>query len=198
MESIENEIGNNNDVNVRSYIFTGFSNVPVITFSIQGESLGENVQYIISMPFNLTSSNIVWECPCGTTNNLSTNICTSCQSSRPVYVRLRELPLSREQLVSNLQNIQFYRNQPLEDVKINLTHDEFLSNIERRNMGKTLINELNIQDRTCCICMERIKDRQHTGVTKCKHIFHYSCIQEWLTSKCTRPTCPCCRNDLRE
>ena len=75
---------------------------------------------------------------------------------------------------------------------------QFTNAVKRRNMGDTLINELEVKDKTCCICMDEIKDRQRTGITKCKHIFHHSCIREWLTKKCSKPTCPNCRQDLRE
>ena len=48
------------------------------------------------------------------------------------------------------------------------------------------------QELECPICLESLKQK-NIHITKCKHVFHRKCINEW-TSK--RPYCPLCRKKL--
>ncbi|KAL2942133.1 E3 ubiquitin-protein ligase ATL6 [Bienertia sinuspersici] len=46
----------------------------------------------------------------------------------------------------------------------------------------------------CVICQYKFKDEELVRwLPDCDHLFHLSCIDEWLTS---HKTCPCCRTDL--
>ena len=66
-------------------------------------------------------------------------------------------------------------------------------------MGKRLRTELGgKKDYTCAICMDEIKTRQKCSVLGCKHVFHKECAKEWFTNQCEKPTCPCCRSDIRD
>lgn len=47
----------------------------------------------------------------------------------------------------------------------------------------------------CCICMEKYGDTHEIKRTPCKHVFHATCIKNWLK---TQRTCPLCRIDLQE
>jgi len=44
---------------------------------------------------------------------------------------------------------------------------------------------------TCSICLDRILPNDETKELKCKHIFHKSCAERWLSE---HNTCPTCRN----
>lgn len=45
----------------------------------------------------------------------------------------------------------------------------------------------------CGICMEAFNDGRETIVTKCGHMFHLLCTNQWLT---TSKTCPQCRKNV--
>lgn len=45
----------------------------------------------------------------------------------------------------------------------------------------------------CCICMDEFKPEDVVVKTKCHHVFHKCCCQEWLRQA---RTCPVCRDDI--
>lgn len=51
---------------------------------------------------------------------------------------------------------------------------------------------LEILDDECIICTESLNNNKNIKITKCKHIFHDQCLNEWFYSQKT-PTCPICR-----
>lgn len=68
---------------------------------------------------------------------------------------------------------------------------------------KDLINTIrntpmiSINNTTCVICLEQIKDKGYTS--KCKHPFHRDCIVEYIEKSAhdnIRETCPMCRQKL--
>ena len=68
-----------------------------------------------------------------------------------------------------------------------------------RKMGPKLVNDMKIDpDIECAICSEKIEKWNKVAITPCGHIFHKHCAQKWFTQKCQKPTCPCCRHDVRE
>lgn len=70
---------------------------------------------------------------------------------------------------------------PLPDT---LTHQEF------ENL--TIYN--GIPDNECYICLE--KNETYTCIIlKCNHIFHKTCLKEWLTKESTK--CPMCRTCVK-
>lgn len=52
-----------------------------------------------------------------------------------------------------------------------------------------------IENTECSICLDDIKENMHT--TKCNHIFHVKCINEWCNTF-DKNTCPKCRFILYE
>ena len=44
----------------------------------------------------------------------------------------------------------------------------------------------------CVICLEDLKE--NIVILNCKHIYHYSCIQQWFFKK-KRLSCPMCRGE---
>lgn len=51
------------------------------------------------------------------------------------------------------------------------------------------------EDADCAICQDRITTGQQTRkLNHCNHTFHRSCIDPWLS---THVTCPTCRHDIR-
>lgn len=43
----------------------------------------------------------------------------------------------------------------------------------------------------CFVCHENLDSKQSERKLKCNHIFHSICVDEWIQ---TRGTCPTCRN----
>lgn len=48
---------------------------------------------------------------------------------------------------------------------------------------------------TCAVCLEDYEPREQLRELPCKHRFHKSCIDQWLTTR--RAMCPICKHDAR-
>ena len=46
----------------------------------------------------------------------------------------------------------------------------------------------------CSICISEIEMQNQIAITACNHIFHQSCLYQWLIS--TRKNCPYCRTEI--
>jgi Ring finger domain len=80
--------------------------------------------------------------------------------------------------------------QPLEDVKVILSGEEF----EKLPLRYT--NDTDCEgDCACNICMENYQLNEKLVVLPCKHEFHQECARHWLTQE--KVTCPVCRKDTR-
>jgi hypothetical protein len=78
-----------------------------------------------------------------------------------------------------------------EDVKVTLTEEQF------KKFKETKIDDsnINLYNTSCNICMEEYKGSDIVTTLYCKHVFHKSCIYDWLCKE--RVTCPICRKDNR-
>jgi hypothetical protein len=85
-----------------------------------------------------------------------------------------------------------------EPVASRLTYEEFDEIVPTHRMSKSIRKKYNMEDPICSICQEDINSRQHCSILKCGHIYHKNCIKTWLTKTCEKPTCPCCRMDVRD
>lgn len=95
--------------------------------------------------------------------------------------------------VSNVFNELFnFTPDDLEDVKVTLTTEQFAMFPETTFSDKCL----DVQNTQCSICMEDYVTDDTLTTLHCKHVFHKSCIQNWLCKE--RVTCPVCRKDMRE
>ena len=54
-----------------------------------------------------------------------------------------------------------------------------------------------IENKQCNICLEDMSLEDNLVNLKCNHVYHNSCIKEWLTKQSTKcPTCRfCCRSN---
>ena len=57
------------------------------------------------------------------------------------------------------------------------------------------VTELNDENKICLICLEEYANNDIIKKLPCNHIFHSECLKIWLSIK---PSCPTCRNDLRQ
>lgn len=53
----------------------------------------------------------------------------------------------------------------------------------------------NYEKEKCSICLESFKLNEEINITKCKHIFHYICIEEAINKDIS--DCPICRSNLK-
>ena len=84
-----------------------------------------------------------------------------------------------------------------ESVPCRLTSEVFDEIVPTHRMSKLIRKKYNIKEAVCSICQEDINSRQNCSILKCEHIYHKMCIKTWLTKTCDKPTCPCCRMDIR-
>jgi hypothetical protein len=78
-----------------------------------------------------------------------------------------------------------------------LTDELFDEMVPTHPMSKSIKKKYNMEDPICSICQEDINSKQHCSILKCEHVYHKNCIKTWLTKTCEKPTCPCCRIDVR-
>lgn len=84
--------------------------------------------------------------------------------------------------------------EPVSSKLDNKTFEEF---VETKRMSKALRKKYT-EEPVCSICQEDINSRQNCSILKCDHLYHKKCIKKWLTKSCEKPTCPCCRVDVRD
>lgn len=78
-----------------------------------------------------------------------------------------------------------------EDVKVTLTEEQF----EKFKETRIDNNNIDLYNTSCNICMDEYKISDIVTTLYCKHVFHKSCIHNWLCKE--RVTCPICRKDNR-
>lgn len=93
-----------------------------------------------------------------------------------------------ESLFTNFNQFITENLNDLEDVKVTLSIVEF------DNLNK-VIDETLIENKQCNICLEDLQkdelDNKSLIQLQCNHIYHNTCIKEWLTKQSTK--CPSCR-----
>ena len=68
----------------------------------------------------------------------------------------------------------------------NLNNNDLINNLD--NYKKIIINKFKTNDLNCSICLNEI-NKNNLGITKCGHIFCYSCIYKSLKINNKCPTC---------
>ena len=96
-------------------------------------------------------------------------------------------PVSFQSLLNNnLQQLMSpFRLNNMEDVKVTLDDNE-LVNLPERKLEENL-------DQKCSVCMMDLLKDQEVCEVKCKHVFHSSCIKQWLKEYSYK--CPVCREE---
>lgn len=74
-------------------------------------------------------------------------------------------------------------NRRRKGVSIHYNNIENLKNLESH---KDYVNK-----NECIFCLEDLKTQSCLKSSNCMHIFHESCIREWLKNKGKCPTCMC-------
>ncbi|CAL5183984.1 unnamed protein product [Lathyrus oleraceus] len=48
-------------------------------------------------------------------------------------------------------------------------------------------------DVDCAVCLSKMKEKEEIRELQCKHVFHKSCLDTWISFKYNNTTCPICR-----
>ena len=136
-------------------------------------------------PVHTTEDQNIFETP-SEIRNLVSNLLNN---RMPFELQVSTIPLGMGMgigLVQNDINSEINnRNQPLSLSNINI-----ISTVSR---FEDLSLSFDLSD-TCSICQQSFNDNDITRMlNNCKHIFHLTCIDTWLTE---HNTCPSCRHNL--
>jgi hypothetical protein len=111
-----------------------------------------------------------------------------------IYKNRRLLRFPIEIILANILRIDSIQDEDendhyntFKDVKVTLNQDEF-NNLEKFNFN---LNET----KECLICLENFKINDQVTKIHCNHIFHTTCIKEWLLKENSK--CPVCRIDVK-
>jgi len=66
----------------------------------------------------------------------------------------------------------------------------------KRKFKQRQLSKFLDDDPTCAICLMDIQDINDGTRTSCNHIFHSSCLQQWLDRPISKNKCPECRRDI--
>lgn len=132
-------------------------------------------------------------------SSLPVNITSSLLSSRPVRMPFRASIVSDQQMVNNFINelLQPSQQMDLSTLESFLNQPVIVRPSEEEINRATIINCYNPQPYdNCAICQDAMEEGQTVRIIRyCSHKFHQECIDTWLQS---HVTCPTCRHDIRE
>jgi hypothetical protein len=85
----------------------------------------------------------------------------------------------------------------INDDNNNIINQENKEYKENNSINLYIFSELDEEIRkkceSCSICFENFKENEIVNITKCIHIYHENCINEWLKRN---KTCPLCRFNI--
>ena len=112
---------------------------------------------------------------------------------RPGLVCLQNMGATVSSLITSVANaIVEQENKRLnrELARLQQNQNNYLNNYDE---GKSKILEMVEIGEECSICLEQFSKDQDAAVTKCKHIYHRTCLQKWMDS---HDSCPTCRHNV--
>ena len=103
----------------------------------------------------------------------------------------------RKTLTRSYRMIQFISlfveingNQEMENVKLVMKKEDIISMFPEKDYN-TYEQTIKTQNERCIFCQENFTDTDKCRKLNCDHVFHTSCIDEWLENQNYK--CPCCR-----
>lgn len=126
-------------------------------------------------------------------SNTSTNICNNLDNNNNHHENIYYM----NSFENNHLNHNFNNNYE----ESNIIHNNIFNNIpkypwlKREKCTNELINKYG-KDSICSICLETFEINNYIHITKCKHLFHYCCIEKAIASDIK--DCPICRCNLKD
>ena len=89
---------------------------------------------------------------------------------------------------------------PLRKVKNTLAKSRIARTLKKKIImyKQVKISKLLLYDPTCAICFEDMKDINDITLTSCNHIFHTTCLEDWLSDTLSKNRCPKCNTIIRK
>jgi hypothetical protein len=88
--------------------------------------------------------------------------------------------------------VEINGNQEMENVKLVMKKEDIISMFPEKDYN-TYEQTIKTQNERCIFCQENFTDADKCRKLNCDHVFHTSCIDEWLENQNYK--CPCCRAD---
>ena len=149
----------------------------------QGQHRFPRLDNIFMNPNNFNINN-------NSVNNQNISINLNSNNQRPSLIRIRRT-------ANNQQNNHYLTRNRMSDI---LNH--FFNNVVNRDhptdqqflnaLPETIIDDINKLDnekRNCVICLEEFKNGDKATSLPCIHLFHTSCIKNWLKKQNSCPIC---------
>ena len=99
-------------------------------------------------------------------------------------------------LSNEYNNITSFNKQNISNINI-YNDDNYITKfhwLKMQKANKTIIDKYGV-DYICPICYEKIKEKDNIHITKCKHIYHYICIEKAIDNNIL--DCPICRCNIK-
>ncbi|XAR61789.1 hypothetical protein NMG60_11016307 [Bertholletia excelsa] len=97
-----------------------------------------------------------------------------------LYIQLHGEDMLYEELLALGEHI--------ENVGSGLSEEAILAGLKKYNYHSLGLGPV-VEDDLCCICRDDYADGEELAKLDCRHIFHFSCIRQWLMQKNTCPIC---------
>ncbi len=96
----------------------------------------------------------------------------------------------------NIINVAMNLNLNEEDV-LRKSNEEILNKLLQTDLKPMKYNEnINHFHTNCTICLEEFHSSTEVIFLFCKHIFHFSCLKDWLDKNILLPKCPNCNYNV--
>ena len=111
-------------------------------------------------------------------------------------------PATRGSFQQQYEAAQAFAQQAMEGIEETLDDQTAMSQTKLQHLPTVILTADDWYDpsnRECCICLEPTKLGLSLTRLPCAHLFHPTCIQDWLTSQSQQKqyaTCPICRYEL--
>jgi hypothetical protein len=90
-----------------------------------------------------------------------------------------------------LNNENANRQEELKKINKDILNNMFENEL-KPFLYRATLNDFNIP--SCTVCLEEFNDESDVVKLVCKHIFHFSCLKDWLEKILLTPKCPCCND----
>jgi hypothetical protein len=107
--------------------------------------------------------------------------------------RLRFQIVDDEEIIRDTKDALRRRRQKLRKF------EKYMKQIEAISASNTKLflkshsskDQFNINHDECCICLSLFEEGDILNITKCSHVYHFSCLSQWKKKQMSCPYCRC-------